>query len=166
METGDGKRNSLIMKANDELKRSIRDVLDSQGVAVLSTRGEDFPHACLVAFTFSQDLDLIVFATSRSSRKYDNIKQDHRASILVDTRINAEDDFHKASVVSANGFIHELSGSDAAKLGKQFLDRHPYLEEFLAAPTTALMGMKVASYALVSRFQNVVILEMESGPSR
>lgn len=154
------------MKKSTDLKRSIRDVLRSQGVAVLSTRGEEFPHACLVAFAFSPELDLIVFATSRSSRKYDNIMQDQRASILVDTRTNAEDDFHKASVVSANGFIDELSGSNAGKLGKQFLDRHPYLEEFLEAPTTALMGMRVASYALVSRFQNVVILEMESGPPR
>jgi nitroimidazol reductase NimA-like FMN-containing flavoprotein (pyridoxamine 5'-phosphate oxidase superfamily) len=152
------------MKKNAELESSIREVLDSQGVAVLSTRGEKFPHACLVAFVFSPDLDQIIFATSRSSRKYNNIKQDHRASILVDTRTNAEEDFHKASVVSAYGFIDELSGSDARKLEKQFLERHPYLEEFLAAPTTALMGMKVASYSLVSRFQNVLLLEMDRGP--
>lgn len=151
------------MAENPDLETSIREILDSQGVAVLSTRGEEYPHACLVAFTFTPDLTSIAFATSRTSRKYDNIKQDGRASILVDTRTNTESDFHKAAVVSAQGGIEEVTGIQADRMEELFLERHPYLESFLNAPTTALMEMKVSSYALVSRFQNVLILDMEHG---
>lgn len=148
-----------------DLITSIRKVLDSQGVAVLSTRGEEYPHACLVAFAFSKDLTFIFFATSRTSRKYNNIQQDGRASILVDTRNNVEDDFHNASVVSAQGTIEELTGSRKSHMEEIFLHRHPYLEGFLRAPSTVLMEMTVASYALVSRFQNVVVLDMDRGTS-
>jgi len=154
------------MAENQDLETSIREILDSQGVAVLSTRGEEYPHACLVAFTFTPDLVSIVFATSRTSRKYDNIQRDGRASILVDTRTNEEDDFHKAAAVSAQGSIEELTGAGVDRIEELFLERHPYLESFLSAPTTALMGMKVSSYALVSRFQNVLLLDMDRGPSR
>jgi len=153
------------MAGTSALERSVSQVLDSQGVAVLSTRGEEYPHTCLVAFVASEDLTTIAFATSRRSRKYDNIRKDGKASILVDTRNNVPDDFHKASVVSAQGSIEELAGAQAAQMERLYLVRHPYLENFLGDPTTALMGMKVASYALVSRFQNVLILDMDRGPS-
>lgn len=154
------------MTGNQDLKTSIRKVLESQSVAVLSTKGEEYPHACLVAFAFSTDLTSIAFATSRTSRKYDNIQQDGRASMLVDTRVNEEDDFHLASVVSAQGTIEELTGTKLGHMEELFLERHPYLEGFLRARTTVLMGMKVTSYALVSRFQNVLVLEMDRGTSR
>ena len=149
-----------------ELKRSIREVLHSQGVAVLSTRGEEYPHSCLVAFAFTEDLVRIFFATSRTSRKYSNIQQDARGSILVDTRSNDEDDFVKASAVSAQGRIEDLSYKETGPLADLLLKRHPYLTDFLKAPTTAFMAMTVSSYALVSRFQNVLLLDMEREISR
>jgi nitroimidazol reductase NimA-like FMN-containing flavoprotein (pyridoxamine 5'-phosphate oxidase superfamily) len=135
-------------------------------VAVLATRGENYPHACLVAFAFSGDLARIAFATSRTSRKYDNIQRDNRATILVDTRTNKEEDFHKAAVVSAQGRTMELTGNEARQKEEIFLERHPYLQTFFRVSTTVLMGMKVSSYALVSSFQNVLVLDMDRESSR
>jgi nitroimidazol reductase NimA-like FMN-containing flavoprotein (pyridoxamine 5'-phosphate oxidase superfamily) len=148
------------MEKNAELKESVRKVLGSQKVAVLSTHGEEFPHACLVAYDFTEDLARLTFATSRSSHKYDNIQRDSRASILVDTCTNDETDFNRGEVASAQGTIRELSGDTARLLGSRFLNRHPYLEDFLRAPTTVQMVMDVRTYALVSRFQEVLILDM------
>jgi nitroimidazol reductase NimA-like FMN-containing flavoprotein (pyridoxamine 5'-phosphate oxidase superfamily) len=156
----------LMMVDTMTLKKTIEDVLKSRTVAVLSTQGEEYPHACLVAFAVSTDLTRIVFATSRTTRKYSNIRQNNRVSILVDTRTHNEEDFHRATVVTAQGRTEELHGSEAAMMEKLFLERHSYLETFIRAPTTVLMGMKVSSYAVVSRFQNVLVLDMDHGPNR
>lgn len=37
----------------------------------------------------------------------------------------------------------------------RYLGKHPYLEEFVAAPTTSFYRIRLKSYNLVSRFQKV-----------
>lgn len=36
-----------------------------------------------------------------------------------------------------------------------YLDKHPSLKEFVESPTTALLSVRVKTYIMVSRFQNV-----------
>lgn len=155
----------MDVKDKEDLKRSIREILHSRSVAVLATQGEGYPHVCLVAYAFSDDLTRIVFATSRTTRKYSNIQTRGGTSILVDTRTNEEQDFHRAAVVTAQGVAEEITGTELSRMERAFIERHPYLEDFMKAPTTVLMGIKVSAYTLVSRFQNVLTLDMDRGPS-
>ena len=136
-------------------ERQIRRMLDQQGVGVLATSQEGSPHACLIAFAASPDLKRIVFATSRSTRKFANIARDSGVTLLMDDRTNGEEDFHQAAAVTAHGAAREVAGrgGDDRRL---FLAKHPYLEDFVASPTCALLEIEVERYFLISRFQNVV----------
>jgi nitroimidazol reductase NimA-like FMN-containing flavoprotein (pyridoxamine 5'-phosphate oxidase superfamily) len=151
----------LILTDRAKLRERIREVLGLRAVAVLSTFGDEYPHSTLVAVAHTDDLATIVFATSRETRKYGNMRRDDRATILVDTRTNEEEDFHRATVVTAHGRTSEVSGPEDEALRALFLARHPYLETFLQAPTTILMKMEVLRYDVVKRFQNVFILDMD-----
>ena len=141
---------------------TIRTLLETQRLGVLSTHCEGQPYASLVAFGYSEDLSLLFFATPRSTRKYDNIAADDRVAMLIDSRANAEADFHEARAVTVTGRAHEASDSngDAIILKKLYLTRHPHLKNFLNAPTCAFMVMRVQRWTLVEQFQNVTEYEV------
>lgn len=139
----------------DNTERQIRRMLTGQRVGVLATSQEGSPHVCLIAFAATPDLSRIVFATSRSTRKYANIIRDAGVTLLVDDRANREEDFHRAAAVTAHGTAREIAGEGEGER-RLFLEKHPYLGDFVASPTCALFEIQVQRYFLVSRFQNVV----------
>lgn len=139
-----------------EMQGTISALLESQQLAVLSTQRDGQPYSSLMAFAYSADLQNIVVATGKSTRKHQNIVHDSRVSLLVDNRSNSEADFHAAMALTIVGKAEHLQDAEQSEYQQLYLGRHPYLEKFLSAPTTALVKIKVYHYLLVSRFQNVM----------
>lgn len=148
------------MNQSDRLRATISQLLASQNLAVLSTHHEGQPYASLVAFAAAEELKQIVFATARTTRKFSNLQADPRVAVLIDSRTNQPCDFHQAIAVTATGRAEELSGAEKARLAALFLVKHPHLEDFLRAPTCALIRIRVQCYYLVSRFQHVMELHL------
>jgi putative heme iron utilization protein len=130
-------------------------LLTQQTLAVLSTHHEGQPYASLVAFAASDDLKVILFATSRSTRKYANLAGDSRVAMLVDNRSHRAEDIHEAMALTAVGVAREPRDADLATWRSIYLERHPYLESFVTAPSCALIQVVVQRYLLVRRFQEV-----------
>ncbi len=63
-----------------QIALQLKALFSSQGLAVVSTHEHGQPYCNLVAFASSEDLKQLVFATTRSTRKYANIDEDHRIS--------------------------------------------------------------------------------------
>jgi putative heme iron utilization protein len=141
-----------------ELEIQVRELFRTQGLAVLSTQGEGQPYSSLVAFAATPGLDELLFATTRTTRKYSNLATEPRVSFLIDNRSNREADFHEAMAATAVGRAREAAGANLADLRRIYLAKHPYLEDFLAAPTCALIQVRVEAYYVVERFQDVRIL--------
>jgi nitroimidazol reductase NimA-like FMN-containing flavoprotein (pyridoxamine 5'-phosphate oxidase superfamily) len=139
----------------DETLALIRELLESQRLAVLSTQDHGQPYCNIIAIAATDDLKNLLFATTRATRKYANLMADPRVAVLVDNRKNAPSDFADAAAVTALGKAWELQGAERQRFLKVYLARHPYLEEFVAAPTCALLRIKVDRYIAVSRFQDV-----------
>jgi heme iron utilization protein len=133
----------------------IRDLLNSQRLAVLSTQGPLQPYSNLVAFAAAPDLKHLLFATTRATRKYANLLAHPLVSILIDNRTNQAADFAEAAAVTVLGRAQEVKGTDAGQLLPIYLDRHPYLRDFVTSPTCALFTVEVERYILVTRFQDV-----------
>ncbi len=145
------------MRENDtRLKHDIEEVLASQRLAVLATERKGQPYSSLMAFAHSPDLATIVVATGVATRKHINLMQESRVSLLIDTRSNSEADFHRAAAVTAIGKAELVDEDNHSFYGKLYLDKHPYLESFLEAPTTSLFKISILHYLLVNRFQNVM----------
>ena len=150
------------MNQLEQMKETLRDLLTSQQLAVLATHRDGQPYASLVAFAATQDLKELLFATAWTTRKFANLARDSRVSLLVDSRSNRDVDIHQAMAVTAIGTAEEVREADRGRYLEIYLAKHPHLEEFVKAPSCALIRVRVASYNLVSRFQKV--MEIQVGP--
>ena len=148
------------MNQLEQIKETLRDLLVSQQLAVLATHRDGQSYASLVAFAASQDLKELLFATAWTTRKFANLARDSRVSLLVDSRSNRDADIHQAMAVTAIGTAEEVRETDRGRYLEIYLAKHPLLEEFVKAPSCALIRVRVDSYNLVSRFQKVMELHV------
>jgi len=137
-------------------KKLISDLLSSQALAVLATEKDGWPYASLVAFASSSDLKFLVFATSRSTRKFANLMSSPQAALLVDNRSNHISDFRDGVAVTACGKVCEVGEEEREAMAGIYLRKHPHLAWFLQSPNLALLKLRVSSYTLVTKFQCVV----------
>ena len=143
-----------------QLAARVRSLLSSQKLAVLATQRGGGPYASLVAFAFTGDLKKLYFATSRSTRKFANLSAESRVALLVDSRRNVVEDFHRARAVTVLGRARDLGGEERDKAVDFYLDRHPHLADFTRSPTCAMLEVDVERYILVGKFQRVSELDM------
>lgn len=150
------------MTENAELKNLLQKLFSSQLLAVLGTQSQSGPYGNLVAFAVTEDLKTHLFATTRSTRKYINLMKTPRVAMVMDSRSNDEKDFHEAVAVTATGLVKELDGAEKDELQRLFLSKHPYLTDFVHAPTCALLKVEVETYYIVQQFQKVMELHIKS----
>ncbi len=148
------------MKDKGEVRRAVRGLLSARTLGVLCSTSGDQPYASLVAYAFTPSLKAIIFATGRFTRKYENLSGQRKAAFLVDTRTNHPTDFARAKAVTVIGEVREAAGRSRETCRKLFLARHPSLEDFARAPSTAIFRLRVRDYVLVRNFQHVDILTM------
>lgn len=150
------------MNATPTALTVIKNLVDSQKLAVLSTQNHGQPYSNLLAFAATEDLQYLLFATTRATRKYANLMADPRVAVLVDNRKNDLADFSEAAAFTALGKAWELQGAERQRFLAVYLEKHPNLKDFVAAPTCALLRVKVDKYIVVSRFQEVTELQIPS----
>jgi len=139
----------------------LRDLLGGQKLGVLATHGPEHPYASLVAFATDDELTRLYFVTPRATRKFQFLSRDAAVSLLVDDRSGDDLDFHHAAAVTAVGAARELTGEERDAACARLVARHPHLTAFAAAPSTALVEIRVATYYVVRRFQNVTEIHLE-----
>jgi len=149
------------MEKTSQLKKFLKNLFSKQKLAVLATQGHQQPYGNLVAFMATDNLEHLLFATTRATRKYANISSNPRIAMVVDNRSNREADFHQAAAVTATGVVKEIEGPEKERFKKLYLTKHPYLKEFVSSPTCALLKVEVEIYYVVRQFQNVVDLHIK-----
>ena len=149
------------MKNEDQIKKDLKKLFHHQRLGVLATQNKGHPYSSLVAFTASEDLKWLYFATTRSTRKYANLSGDPRVSMLIDNRSNKASDFKRAIAVTATGKAEEVKFDNRETIKAEYLSKHPYLKEFVETPTCAIIRLKVNTYFMVTHFQNVIEIHME-----
>lgn len=141
-------------------REKLQELLMSQRLAVLSTHHEGQPYTSLVAFAAPANLSPIVFATPRTTRKFHNLKKDHRVALLVDNRSNSEKDFHETTAATAIGVAQEVHEKESPELYDLYLAKHPCLEGFVRSQSCAMLQVFVHKYLIVNHFQNVFQLKV------
>jgi nitroimidazol reductase NimA-like FMN-containing flavoprotein (pyridoxamine 5'-phosphate oxidase superfamily) len=145
----------------DNIKKDLKNLFLKQRLGVLATQKNGQPYTSLVAFTTSEDLKYLYFATTRSTRKYDNLSRDPRVSMLIDNRSNSASDFKQATSVTATGTSKEVDAIERDAIQGIYLEKHPYLSEFVHSPSCAILGLEVNTYFVVTHFQNVIEIHMK-----
>ena len=141
---------------NPNLVKSIRQILQNQPFAVLCTQGDEQPYGSLIAFAHTNDLRHFFFTTPTATRKYMLLTKCSNVSLLIDTRSNHPDNMKKIQALTITGTAHEMKAGNKYKEGfKKLKERHPYMQDFLEAESTALFRIDVKRYLHVTRFQEV-----------
>jgi nitroimidazol reductase NimA-like FMN-containing flavoprotein (pyridoxamine 5'-phosphate oxidase superfamily) len=148
------------METNKQFRKRLGELFRSQQLAALSTHNDGQPYASLVAFYADDDLKHIYFVTPRTTRKFANLSADSRVAMLVNSSTNQAADFHRAISVTAVGSAEEIEGSEMEPILKQYLAKHPHLEDFVRSPTCVLVRISVKTYYLVKNFQHVMELHL------
>ena len=145
-------------KGSVQVPARLKQLDRSQRHAVLATAAGTGPHASLVAFVLTKDGKGIVFATPTATAKYRTMKRNSRVSVLIDSRENSEKDYLGAEAVTVYGRAREIhEGPQWAELAMRFVSKHPALEPFVAAPSTAIMLVTISRCVHVGRFQTVTV---------
>ena len=144
-----------------ELREKISSVFASQALAVLATQKDSRPYANLVAFAATEDLRILMFSTSRSTRKFSHILDSPQVALLIDNRTNSIRDFRDAVAITALGRATMVKGAEKEHLSSVYLAKHPHLTDFMSTPNQALLKVEVSKYILVSHFQRVLELNID-----
>jgi nitroimidazol reductase NimA-like FMN-containing flavoprotein (pyridoxamine 5'-phosphate oxidase superfamily) len=128
----------------------------TQRHAVLATALNDRPHASLVAFALMPDGRGLLFATPRGTTKYRTMIENNRVSLVVDNRENAGTDYLGAEAFTIFGRAREVrKKQERTALAGVLACKHPALREFIDAPTTALILVRIERCLHIGRFQTV-----------
>lgn len=131
-------------------------MLGSTGFAVLATENAGQPHTSLIAVTALDEGQRLVFATYRHTRKFTNLMQNQRVSVLMDGRSRKGDSgVPDGFILSAVGRAQEIDAAmHAAVLGCHLL-KHPDLAAFTQAPDCVLLEVVVEAYQVVRGIDDV-----------
>jgi hypothetical protein len=64
-------------------------------------------------------------------------------------------------VVTAVGTVREVRKTRNSRLIRIYLDKHIQLRDFLWSSTSAVLDIRVETYSVVERFQQVTLLRMD-----
>jgi hypothetical protein len=152
----DVRQNVAEGEALKTLQRNIRALCGNQPFAVLATQGKDITDASLVTIAVSRDLKHIAFATPVGTGKYNLLAANENVSLLVDDRTLHLERLNRISALTVIGKARILSGErEIQKWSKLLTDKHPSLAEFVNAPTSAIILVKVTRYLYVKHFQDL-----------
>jgi general stress protein 26 len=149
------------METSAEIQNRLRNLFDSQKLAVVATQSSGQPYASLVAFVTTDDLRHIFFVTARTTRKFANLASDSRVAVLINSSANEESDFHDAVAITVTGIAQEVTDPERQDVLKLYLSKHPYLEDFANSPSCAVIRVAAKSYYMVQNFQNVMELHID-----
>lgn len=144
------------MEISSKVRSHIDSVLSSQKIAVLGTSKDGEPYSCLIAFTITDDLKEMVFATMRQRLKYANIMANPRVTLIIDNRDAKESDFNDTTSITMVGTAWDVKGDGREQYASLLLNRHPELTDFVNSPDCAVIRVEIDKMYIVSEFESVV----------
>jgi heme iron utilization protein len=143
------------MSNQTTIKKYIQDALQTNNLAVLATEGNGQPHACFIAITPMDDFEHLIFATYRSTHKYNNLINNGKVAILFENRSTKSLSQPDITVLTAFGYAKEVDITISDASLQAHLLRHPELESFLLSINCAIFKVKVNSYQVVRGIDDI-----------
>lgn len=76
----------------------------------------------------------------------------------MDSRSNDSDDFSTAVTITGLGHAVECDESQKRAFTETYLKKHPHLADFAESETNACMLVRIETYSVVRRFQEIAVL--------
>ena len=142
--------------ADPRVAECIQRLVEAEPFAVLCTQGGGQPYGSVVAYAVGPELCTITFATPTATRKYRLLCECESVALVIDSRSKFPEDMMKVEAVTATGRAVQLGpGPEFDRWANLLTQRHPQLQSFVRAPSSALFRIDLVRYQHVSRFQEV-----------
>jgi nitroimidazol reductase NimA-like FMN-containing flavoprotein (pyridoxamine 5'-phosphate oxidase superfamily) len=126
----------------------MKDLVRRKDSCVLATTDGETPHCSLMAYVPDPEAEHIFLITSRDTRKYQNLQQHPRVSLLIDTRGGRERGTTQALTVTGTCRLLP-EGGEASRIKALFVDRHPHLRGLLDREDIAIVCVRAESLLLL-----------------
>lgn len=145
-------------KGTVAIPEKLKDFDVKENFAVLATDDNGSPYTSLISYAITPDLKTIIFATPKDTRKYRNILNSSQIALLIDNRSKSKRRLMETEAITVIGAAkHVRKGKKWDELSRIFLRKHPDLEEFIHASTTALMAVQIIECIHVGHFQTLSV---------
>jgi hypothetical protein len=149
-------------EGNANIIERLRLLDKKQRHAALATVSGDLPYTSLVAYALTPDLKGALFGTPRKTGKYKNMITNRNVSLLIDTRSNSSRGYMKSEAVTILGTaVPVRKGRKWKELAPLLIKKHPQLEDFINAPSTALVHVSFRKVLHAGSFQRVTVWDVE-----
>lgn len=149
-----------------DVAKRLKALGEKEAFAVLATDDNGRPYTSLISFALTPDLRQVIFATPRNTQKFRNITGTGDVALLIDNRSNRNKGFIETQAITVLGTARAVRRGRAwLEYAGTFLKKHPELEEFINASTTALVVIDVKSCIHVGNFQTVTAVDWDSKES-
>jgi nitroimidazol reductase NimA-like FMN-containing flavoprotein (pyridoxamine 5'-phosphate oxidase superfamily) len=145
-------------KGTAAIPEKLKDFNAKEFFAVLATNNAGIPYTSLISYALTPDLQMVIFVTPKGTAKYRNILRSSQVALLIDNRSKSANSLMKTEAITIMGTAKPVrKGTTWEKLAEVFLKKHPGLEEFLTAPTTALIAVEIVRCIHVGHFQELSV---------
>lgn len=129
----------------------VNEMLIDNSLCVLCTVSGDLPYSSLMTYVLSDDLKTVYMVTVRESRKYRNLLENPKVSLLVDNRQNlASTSDETVASITFEGILKHLEPLETEVVRIQLVDRHGELKEILKNPDCVIFGIELKTFLLLS----------------
>lgn len=151
---------NVTEKGAADVAKKLRAMDAKEPFAVLATNENGRPYTSLISFAVTPDLAKVVFATPKSTRKFRNLVDTKDVAVLIDNRSKKNRGFIETQAITILGKAAPVRrGRTWLEYAGTFLKKHPELEEFINAPTTALIVVDITSCVHVGNFQTITVMD-------
>lgn len=151
---------STTRKGAADVAKRLKAFDRKESFAVLATNDRGKPYTSLISFALTPDLRQVIFATPKGTRKFRNLTGTRDVALLIDNRSDQRKGFVQTQAITVIGTARPVRRGRAwLEYAGIFLKKHPELEDFLNASTTALVVVDVTSCVHVGHFQTVTVAD-------
>lgn len=135
----------------EERLQRIRALINSKDICVLATAAGNAPYCSLMAYVADEEGKTIYLVTSRKTRKWGNITENPRVSLLIDTREEHGGDRRpEAQALTVTGIAERLADPAEREAARnRLLHRHPHLRPILQDPEAEPFCVRIRSFLLL-----------------
>ncbi|MCX5811339.1 MAG: pyridoxamine 5'-phosphate oxidase family protein [Proteobacteria bacterium] len=146
----------IVKKGSVSVVERLKFLDKVESFSILATQDTNTPYTSLVAYAITPDLKKLIFATTKDTHKYRNMINSKQVALLIDNRSSGNKNLIKLETLTCLGIARPVKrGNLWDEFARIFLNKHPDFEEFIKAPTTALMEVEIIRYIHVGEFQTV-----------
>ncbi len=123
------------------MRDDIKTLIQNRRHCVLATIAGDAPYCSLMAYTTNTECNLFFMATHRNTRKFRNITDNPRVSLLIDSR-----EIRTPQALTIEGTGTEIKAEKDRKAATDLLlADHPSLIDFIRHPEAVLICVTAQS---------------------